>query len=503
MRYFVGTAVLALFLCQHAFGQARVQGTNIMDADGQPLVLRGANWGGWGCVDPGDARQMRDLGANCVRIAFQHDKITDPPDSEQIGGEGLALLDAMCQWAQDAGLWFILDYHMPPGGCNPFGWNYGGANRLWRERSLQEKWIAVWTQLARRYRHHSRLLAYELLNEPLPPHDYPTEDYRTLCLEVIDALRAEDPGRPIVVSDRHCSSISGLDTALLPRANLIYTFHFYSPGIVTYWQIPEGRYPGVWPVVREWLSNTPEDWGASGNTDWHALEQTFQPPAEATHGEVLLRSTRNAGTAWFDDVELWCDGEAVPFADNTDFSPERKSAGWTVERVTAGEFVWDGEEGHAAPGALRIRGTGSYNSFLAAKRFRATPGGQYVLRCWVKTRAATGHTYPVVAWHRHQEELVDADWLECGLRPAAEFRDRQQVPVYCGEFGCAQPTTGDGARWVADVASILNRYAIPWTYWNWRETTGPGSMGVWVHDAEKKYVLQEALFESVSRAWRE
>ncbi|NSW57777.1 MAG: cellulase family glycosylhydrolase [Armatimonadetes bacterium] len=486
-----------------AAAHVRVVGPKLVNESGEALVLRGANWGWWGCVEPHDASDMKRLGATLVRIAFLHDKVTDPPDSDRIGGPGLALLDNMCSWAQEAGLWFILDYHTPPGGNNPWSWNYGGANRLWRERKLQEQWIAVWTQLVRRYRHYDRLLGYELMNEPVPEQDYPLEDYERLCLEAIDAIRAEDPDRPIVVSDPYCSSIAGLEKALLPRPSLVYTIHFYEPGILTYWQIPDGRYPGVWPLVQRWLENTPEDWGASGDTDWHVLEQTFTPPAEATHGQLILRSTRNVGTCWFDDVNLLCDGETVPISDNLDFPPNRKSEGWIVERQTAGQFAWDPHEGHSAPGSLRIQGTDSYNAWALQKKFRIKQGAQYVLRCHVKTSKATGHSYPMVAWFHYEEEQVDRAWLAARIRPAVEFRERHQVPVFCGEFGCAQPSWGDGVTWVADVANILNRFEIPWTYWNWRETTGMGSMGVWVRNAEHQYVPQQALVDALSRAWQE
>lgn len=146
---------------------------------------------------------------------------------------------------------------------------------------------------------------------------------------------------------------------------------------------------GRWRIQQWRQGCAPEDWGAPGDTDWHALEQTFQPPAGATHGEVLLRSTDNAGTAWFKDVELWCDGEAVLFTDNADFGPDKKAAGWIVERSTQGEFDWDDGEGHTAPGVLRIRGTDSYNAFAAAEHFRRHANG-----AGAKIRVPAG--YPAV-----------------------------------------------------------------------------------------------------------
>lgn len=508
-----------LLACTEALSQGRVVGRHIVDDEGRPLTLRGANWGWWGCVESGDALLIRALGGNLVRIAFPYGKIVQNLEEEwpTLGGEGLSLLDRMCGWAQQAGVWFILDCHVPPGGCNPAPWGAGGANALWRDSTQQERFLRMWRDVARRYRHYSRLLAYELMNEPVPPADYPLEEYRQLCLKLIDALRAEDPERPIVVGGLNWNSLDQLtDDLVLGRPAIIYTFHFYRPGSLTYAEgvISDGRliyaegvpvsYPGPLPVSDTWIRNSPEDWGPSGDTNWKLLERSFVAPEDATHGQVLLRSTRNAGSSWFDDVLLLCEGESVAIAPTQSFGPEQRTAGWWVERNTAGKFTWDPDEGHSAPGALRIQGTDSYNSWYTRLKFRVRAGARYTVRCWVKTVAATGHTYPCVAWFNIRQEMVDSKWLARALSPALAFRRRHQVPLFCGEFGCSQGLPdGSGQRWVYDLARILNREGIPWTYWNWRETLGPGSMSVWCHNADGTYTLNGPLWETLSKAWRQ
>lgn len=478
-----------------------VQGDRLVGEDGREVVLRGANWGWWGCVEPGDASLMHAWGANLVRIAFFYSNITDPPGSDTLGGEGLALLDALCRWAQDAGLYFILDCHGPPGGCNTAQWCEGGGNRLWSDPPAQDRLEALWRELARRYRQHERLLAYELMNEPAPPSSYGEEAYRELCLRLIDALREEDSGRPVVVSGLHWGGPSGLtDTLLLPRPDIVYTFHFYAPGLITHYRGGDYRYPGQLPLGVRWLSNSPENWGLNGDTQWQLLEKSFQAPDEATEGRVMLRSTANAGTAWFDNVELLCDGEPVDVGPNTTF--DTGPTGWSKERETAGEFAWDTAEGHGAPGSLRITGTDSYNAWVCGQSFRVRKGATYTLRCWAKTSAATGHTYPCVAWYASEDATVDAEWLAREMQAALDFRARHRVPVFCGEFGCSQSVPeGSGERWVRDVGTMLNRERVPWTYWNWRETTGPGSMGVWVKGPSGHYEINGRLGLILPELW--
>lgn len=489
----------------------------IVDNTGTPLTLRGVNILALpGCVESADLLLIRALGGNLVRIAFFYENVTksDADGQVQLGGEGLKFLDTICRWAEGAKVWFILDCHVPPGGCNPAPWCAGGASALFRDKQNQEKFVTMWAEIARRYRHHKYLLAYELMNEPVLPEGYSIDQYRELCVRAIDAIRSEDPEALIIVSGDNWSSIESLnEKLLLPRHGIIYTFHFYDPEVITYarglwldgvFSTVYGyplTYPGKLPKAIRWISNTPENWGATGDTDWHMLEISFTPPSNANYGMVLLRSTNNSGTAWFDDVELLCNGKPVRFAKTTTF--DNGAEDWWVERQTAGEFTWDPQEGHIAPGSLRISGTDSYNSFYSRLNFPAKQGAKYTLRCWVKTRNATGHTYPCVAWFHVTEESVDAEWLAKRIKPAIEFREKHNVPVYCGEFGCTPAIPdGSGLRWVSDVATTLNKANIPWTYWVWRETLPPGSMAVWCKEPDGSYILNGSLWEVLSVLWR-
>jgi endoglucanase len=58
--------------------------------------------------------------------------------------------------------------------------------------------------------------------------------------------------------------------------------------------------------------------------------------------------------------------------------------------------------------------------------------------------------------------------LADGIRPAAEFRDRHQVPVWCGEWGVPSGLPG-AFEWIDDVGEVLEEFRIPWTYWTWAE----------------------------------
>jgi aryl-phospho-beta-D-glucosidase BglC (GH1 family) len=67
----------------------------------------------------------------------------------------------------------------------------------------------------------------------------------------------------------------------------------------------------------------------------------------------------------------------------------------------------------------------------------------------------------------------DRDWniteLEKLLKPVFDFRDKYNVPIFCGEFGCivvADPKTRK--NWTSDIITIFKKHNISWTYWSYK-----------------------------------
>ncbi len=52
------------------------------------------------------------------------------------------------------------------------------------------------------------------------------------------------------------------------------------------------------------------------------------------------------------------------------------------------------------------------------------------------------------------------------MATAIRFRDRYQVPVFCGEWGVMTGAPGY-QQWMHDVAGLLEEYELPWTHWAW------------------------------------
>jgi endoglucanase len=89
--------------------------------------------------------------------------------------------------------------------------------------------VALWEQIATRYRNRPAGLYFELLNEP---HGKLTEArWNAAIPKVLAAVRKTNPTRPVIVGPGQWNSIRALDKLELPRGdrNLIVTVHSYEP----------------------------------------------------------------------------------------------------------------------------------------------------------------------------------------------------------------------------------------------------------------------------------
>lgn len=89
--------------------------------------------------------------------------------------------------------------------------------------------VAIWQQIAARYRDRPPGVFFELLNEP---HDKLIgPKWNTVLRQLLAAVRKTNPERPVIVGPANWNGIGSLDTLDLPAddRNLIVTVHFYEP----------------------------------------------------------------------------------------------------------------------------------------------------------------------------------------------------------------------------------------------------------------------------------
>jgi endoglucanase len=92
----------------------------------------------------------------------------------------------------------------------------------------EERFLALWRQIAPRYADRSERLVFELLNEPRDP--LTAERWNAIYPKALAIVRESNPKRAVIVGPGNWNNLEALPKLRLPEdENLIVTFHYYSP----------------------------------------------------------------------------------------------------------------------------------------------------------------------------------------------------------------------------------------------------------------------------------
>lgn len=282
----------------------------IVDSEGQPILLRGVGLGNWLLpegymwkLSPGreSPRQIEVLitelvgqkrayqfwdrfldqfitradiariaaeGFNHVRLPINWRHVINPDGAMR--PQGLALIDRLIEWCTQHRLWVLLDLHGAPGGQT--GTNIDDSNgkpELFMDPANQDLTIALWRELAERYRHNTTVLGYDLLNEPLPnqwQHIYPNK-LVDLYKRITKAIREVDPNHLIMYEGTHWANNWDIFTEVWDPNSVLQFHRYWSPPDLPSIQhfIDTGTQLGLPIYMGE---------GGENNTDW--LTTAFQ-----------------------------------------------------------------------------------------------------------------------------------------------------------------------------------------------------------------------------------
>lgn len=158
----------------------------------------------------------------------------------------LTRLDQLLPVCAEVGIHVLIDLHTPPGGRDP-----GSVCRLFQEQRFQDKFVAVWEKIARRYRGNPTVWGYDLVNEPvegsLPDG---LRDWRALARLTAQRVRAIDADHALIIEPAPWGSPESLvnfEPLDVPR--VVYSVHIYQPHQFTHQGVydnPVGlTYPGM------------------------------------------------------------------------------------------------------------------------------------------------------------------------------------------------------------------------------------------------------------------
>lgn len=189
-----------------------VQGAQLLDPNNKPVILKGCNTGNWLLIEfwmlgldgkkgsPNDQWELEQLlskrfghnedellmdiyrsswmterdwaniqsfGFNLVRIPINYRLLEDDENPMHLRPDAFQWLDIAVDQAEKHGLYVILDLHGAQGGQTMNDHTgHSGQNKLWTVPENQERMAWLWTQIAKRYKDRSTVIAYDTLNEP-------------------------------------------------------------------------------------------------------------------------------------------------------------------------------------------------------------------------------------------------------------------------------------------------------------------------------------------------
>ena len=191
-------------------------------------------------IQAADIARIAGWGFDHVRLPVDYPVLEDPDQAGNYRDSGFEYVTACLDWCQEHNLRVILDLHKAPG----FAFDARGGNTLFENAALQTRFLDLWETIAQRLAAYSDdFLAFEFLNEIVIPESTP---WNTLFAKTLARVREYSPQRLVVVGGNYFNAASELQNLVLPPdPNLLCTFHFYNPLVVTHQRAP-------WvPLLRE------------------------------------------------------------------------------------------------------------------------------------------------------------------------------------------------------------------------------------------------------------
>lgn len=448
----------------------RVNGDEIIDGEGNSVMLRGFNISFKDFRDvlgEKDIRNIADSGANSIRLVMDFRQFESAPFT--YNQDSFSLLDFILDWCEKYGVYVILDMHLAPGIQNhhDFVVHRERSYEFWKKLEYQKRFYALWAELAKRYAGRTIIAGYDLLNEGAPPG---AEEYRRVMNSAANAVRSFDKNHILIVEEAILPDWRK-ELISIDDRNTLYSIHFFYPPQFTFHTTTTERaittYPGEMATHGEKIGET-RTASVTGNNEWKKIGIKATPPEEAEILVVTISSEGNTGTVWFDDVSLEKDGLPMdlpaPLVPNNSFEVDYPGINWNT--MGSGVVVTEktSRTGRCSLAFSRCRTAAfAQSSPLEARK------GNYSLTAWVRSEGATGDNYLSLSWHKRRIlQRVDKNALTENMLYALRFKSRYHVPIYVGEFTAhANPSAGSALRYLRDLLGIMREGGLHWSYWTY------------------------------------
>lgn len=490
--------ILALLLALTAIvtpntdGFWSAQGQNIISTDGSAALLKCINFGNFVYEDDVSAvsrhhnensyKEIAELGFNSVRFLLNYRWFEDDSAPYSYKDDGFEMLDKNIEWAKKYGIGIILNMHYPQGGYQ----SLGEGMELWNNRDNQERLIALWGEIARRYSDEPTVIGYGLINEPIVPlvktADESVQMCQNLMQEIAQSIRKYDKEHLLFVEgaavkdektgeiNRNCVNEKRF---LIDDSLAVYEFHFYDPVDFTHQDAGDNvTYPDDKLYVSDYISWSTSSDSLSAKSTIRGWDYFESAEYTANNSGNILCPTLcawNVDAVYFDDItvtEISADGSRrVVYSE--DFSAEKEPL-YIWSEDGSGNISHSSNKGFSKNGSFAINGADkSFGVKLAEIPMR--DNCRYVLSGYAYNSAGgsayLGAEFALGAgFYSHDREYV-FEQLDAYLA----FGEENNVPLYLGEFGVdIYGLDGlGGEKWTGDVIDWCFENNISFAYFSY------------------------------------
>lgn len=179
-------------------------------------------------ITENDIKKIAEYGFDHVRLPIDEEQMWD--ENANRHPDAFRLMTNVIDWCKKNKLRVIVDLHI----LRSHHFN-AKVKPLWTEKTEQEKFYNLWRDLSKAlHKYPTNLVAYELMNEAVA--DDP-EWWNNLIANAVSVIRETEPQRSIVIGSNKWQQVGTFDDLKVPEndPNIILSFHFYEPFLLTHW----------------------------------------------------------------------------------------------------------------------------------------------------------------------------------------------------------------------------------------------------------------------------
>ncbi len=506
----------------------RVDGTQIVNASGAPVQLKGIGMGNnvWYTQnrlpttdhDEESFAELEQLGFNSVRFYLNASLFESDNTPYTYSEDAFQWLDDNIHWAKKHNIRLLLNMHIPQGG------KISATNTaFWDNSEYQKRFIALWTEIARRYAEEETVLGYGLLNEPFirecSSPDAALNLYYDLMEQTATAIRAVDTNH-ILFLERPYGTVNSVKKTtdyvwgttesfrLIPDSNTVYEFHFYDRTEFTHQGLSWLSYSDRWTYNNDTVAllsgarqlgkickTAPTALDVS-SSDWQHIEtipiSITNPNANYGYWIIYINNIGQNAKTYIDNLvikEYDQNGTYLRDLRTFDFDTTTPCAGWDLGSGGGGRYSYGASNGTNNSGCAVISDVLAsyrfYRNYTANMNFPLNPEHTYAFCADIRLENVTDEfslELGVQTASCNNVYSFNKEYLRACLQPFLSFGTQNNVPLYLGEFGVTRHIMNSeyqGDAWVADTFDLLNEYNLSYSYHDYHEE----NFGLYINDS--------------------